>query len=180
MKKSIVLALFVLLFTAGIFAQTPANGDILVTANVNKNVSIISLPSITLGTLDGATAKTVSSTAVIRSNHVSWNVKVYADNAVLKRYDNNAGAYVTGTGLTTIPYTFSFNTASTVAAEKIVGATLTTSISSAATATFTTRTSGGASGQSFDFSVSVPAATAGTDWDAGDYRDVIRVTVTAS
>ena len=179
MKKLIIVGMLVLAAIGIVGAQgTTQNKDIKVSANVGKNVYIVSVADLSLGSLDVVSGGSATANAVIRSNHTSWTVKVYADKGVLTQW--NGTAYVTTTGATTIPYTFTFNSAASVSTEKIVAQTLTTSATGAPTATFTARTSGGATGQTFAYGVNVTGAAGGADWDAAIYQDTIHMVVTAN
>lgn len=175
MKKLFVVGLLVFAGLSIVAAQT--SKDITVSATIGKYVAILSVDDLAFGTLDPATGGTKSGNAVIVSNHYAWTVKVYADKGTLTQWDGTA--YVTTAGATTIPYTFTFNSASTVATEKIVAQTVPTGAATAATtATFTARTTGDTTGQTFAYKVDVAAAT--TSWDAANYRDVLHMTVTAN
>lgn len=179
MKKLVIVGLLVLAGFGFVSAQTSSeNKDITVSANVGKHVYILSAPNLALGTLDVVNGGSATGTAVIRSNHSSWTFKVYAEKGVLTQWDGSN--YVTGANVTTIPYTFTFNSAATVATEKIVAQTVPTSAGSALTAAFTAKTTGGASGQEFGYSVNVTGAAGGADWDYADYQDVLHVTVAAN
>ena len=179
MKKLIIVGMLVLAAIGIVGAQgTTQNKDIKVSASVGKNVYIVSVADLNLGSLNVVSGGSATGNATIRSNHTSWTVKVYADKGVLTQWDGTS--YVTTTGATTIPYTFTFNSASGVTTEKIVGQTLPTSVATAPTATFTARTTGGASGQAFAYSVSVAGAAGGADWDAANYQDTIHMVVTAN
>ena len=177
MKKLIIVGMLVLAAIGIVGAQgTTQNKDIKVSASVGKNVYIVSVADLNLGSLDVVNGGSATANATIRSNHTSWTVQAYADKGVLTQW--NGTAYVSGG--TTIPYTFTFNSAASVASEKIVGKALPTSVATAPTATFTARTTGGASGQSFAYSVSVAGAAGGADWDAASYQDTIHMVVTAN
>jgi len=180
MKKLIIVGMMVLAAIGIVGAQgTTQSKDITVSANVGKHVYILSAPNLSLGTLDVVNGGTASATAMIRSNHTSWTVKVYAEKGVLTQWDGSN--YVTTSGATTIPYTFTFNSAASTASEKIVAQTLPTSAATAATtATFTAKTTGGTSGQAYVYQVDVSGVAAGADWDAANYQDVIHMTVTAN
>lgn len=179
MKKLVIVGMLVFAGIGFVSAQgTTVNKDITVSANVAKHVYILSAPDLSLGTLDLVTGGSDSDTAMIRSNHSSWTFKVYAEKGVLTQWDGSN--YVTTGGATTIPYTFTFNNAASVASEKIVAQTLPTGQATAATtATFTAKTTGGSSGQGFLYSVNVAGSAQGAAWDAANYQDVLHVTVTA-
>lgn len=180
MKKLVIVGLLVLAGFGFVNAQTATQSqDITVSANVGKHVYILSAPNLALGTLDVVTGGSDTDTAMIRSNHSSWTFKVYAEKGVLTQW--NGTTYVTGASVTTIPYTFTFNSAATVATEKIVAQTVPTVAATAATtATFTAKTTGGVSGQAFVYGVNVVGIAAGADWDAANYQDVLHVTVAAN
>ena len=180
MKKLVIVGLLVLAGFGFVSAQNASeNKDITVSANVGKHVYILSAPNLALGTLDVVNGGSASGTAMIRSNHSSWTFKVYAEKGVLTQWDGSN--YVTGANVTTIPYTFTFNNAATVASEKIVAQTVpTTAATAATTATFTAKTTGGTTGQAFIYAVNVTGIAAGADWDAANYQDVLHVTVAAN
>lgn len=180
MKKLIIVGMLVLAAIGIVGAQgTTQNKDIKVSASVGKNVYIVSVADLNLGSLNVVSGGSATGNATIRSNHTSWTVKVYADKGVLTQWDGTS--YVTTTGATTIPYTFTFNSAASVATEKIVGQALPTGdATTATTATFTKRTTGGANGQPFAYSVNVSGAAGGADWDAANYQDTIHMVVTAN
>ena len=169
MKKFVVGILFLLALVSFVSAQTETK-NITVSMTVNKILSVTGVTDLALGSINPGSAATASGASTIRTNYYSWTVKAYALKGTLTQYAS--GAYVTTSGATTIPYTFTFNSAATVSTEKFVSQTLPTSVSSAPTATFTAKTSGGASGQTFAYAVNVTAADT-TNADAASYQDVI-------
>jgi hypothetical protein len=157
-------------------AQTTVTKNLDVTVDIPKVVSV-TLQDVLLGVLNPLTGITKDSTAVIRSNHYSWTLTAYAQRGMLTVFDGSAYDETTDT----IPYTLAFNSADTNQAQKFISATpLPTSLATALSATFSRKTTGGKDGESFIFTINVPAATAAANWDAGDYRDVLYVTVTAN
>lgn len=176
MKKALLTLLAFAIFAGVLSAQTQ---NITVSASVNTQLYFVSIPeTLGLGTLNLAAGTYASGTAYIRANLQSWKLRVSADSSTLRQWDGTA--YVTNGNPTTIPYTFSFNTASAIAAEKIVSQPLSTTTSEATTATFSRKTGSGSSGEAFVLRIDVPAEPAGTTWDSAEYQVVIYVTLSAT
>lgn len=183
MKKFFVLVAVFAAVSGMAFAANPVSDTVTVSANVAKHVYILSAPDLSLGTLgvlDVVNGGSDSDNVKIRSNHSSWTFAVYADKGVLSQHI--AGVYVTpGATVTTIPYTFTFNSAGTLtAAAKLTGITVPVGAADAgSTATFNAKTTGGAAGMDFVYGVDVAGAVGGAAWDAADYQDVLHFVVTA-
>lgn len=179
MKKIAILSLFVLATLSFTGAQINSTKNIEVSLNVARILEF-SVTNVPLGTIQPGVGVSGTGTATIRTNYFSWKVEVSALNGILKLWDSTAIPAGFVVGGATIPYTFSFNTADTTAGRFFANQTLGTSPTAATTATFTSRTTGGTTGQAFGYSVNVPAPTGTNDWDAGEYRDTIYMKVTVN
>lgn len=147
------------------------SADVKVSASVDTNLIFVSISNIDLGPID-LSGKTVSATAMIRSNHNSWKFQVWADSSFLRVWDGSA--YVSQGNPSIIPYTFSFNDTATLSTEKIVSQTVPTTLGTALTAAFTTKTSGGANGQAFVYKVIV-APDSNANWESATYQAILHV-----
>lgn len=177
MKKFFLIGLLALASIGVVSAQITETKNITVSLNVSKILSF-SVSNIALNTISPVAGATGTGTANIRTNYYSWSVSVYAQNGALTQWNSSTSSYISGGA--TIPYTFSFNDSVSTASQKIVNATLGTTLAGASVASFTNRTTGGTGGQAFTYKVTVPAATGTNDWDAGDYQDVIYMQVTVN
>lgn len=175
--KKVVLTLFAIAFVIG--AAGAQTQNIAVSANVSTQLYFVSAPStLELGTLNLSTGTYTAGTVYIRSNLKSWKLKVSADNSELRQWDGSA--YMTSGDPSTVPYTFSFNTASSVPAEKIVNQTLATTPSAATTASFSRKATGGSAGEAFSVRVDVPAEPSGSSWEAANYQVILYLTLSAT
>lgn len=179
MKKFVVLVALFAAVSGMAFADNPVSDTLTVSASVAKHVYILSAPDLSLGVLDVVSGGTDSDNVKIRSNHSSWTFAVYADKGALTQWTGSA--YVTTPGATTVPYTFTFNSAGTLTETAILsGITVpVTAATAGSTATFAAKTMGGASGQDFVYKVDVAGAEGGAAWDAANYQDVLHFVVTA-
>lgn len=175
--KKYLIFIFVLAVVSNSVAQTVAkNLDLYV--DIPKIVSIIQLDDIDFSEIQFSGA-TVEKTAILRSNHYSWSIAVYAERGVMTLFNTLSSTYYEG--MDTIPYTFTFNGSDAVQAQKIVSSSpLPTSAVNALIATFSRKTSGGKLGESFIYSITIPPSTSDANWDAGDYHDKLYMTVTAN
>lgn len=176
MKKLMVWFFLCLACIGYLSAQTVSEDtDITVTSNVSKHIYILSLQDLSFGQLSTTGLNTAAGTIVIRSNHSSWQFRVYAEKGALAEWDALTSSYVSGGDL--IPYTFTFNSAATNSAERIMAQTVPTALGTELVATFDKKTKNGANGEPFDYSVEVTGVAGGSDWGAGDYRDVLHVSL---
>ena len=175
--KKYLIFIFILGVVSNSVAQTVAkNLDLYL--DIPKIVSIIQLDDIDFIEIPFSGA-TVEKTAILRSNHFSWSLAVYAERGEMTLFDNLSVTYYEG--MDTIPYIFSFNASDPVQAQSIVSTNpLPTSALNALSATFSRKTSGGQSGESFTYSITIPPETSNANWDAGDYRDKLFMTITAN
>lgn len=179
MKKFFVLVALFAAVSGMAFAANPVSDTLTVSASVAKHVYILGAPDLDLGVLDVDNGGSDSDDATIRSNHSSWTFAVYADKGVLTQWSGSA--YVTTEGATTVPYTFTFNSAGNLtSAAKLEGITVPVAAATAgSTASFNKKTENGAAGQDFVYEVAVAGAVGGAAWDAANYQDVLHFVVTA-
>ena len=145
--------------------------------DVPKFVEIQSLEDLPLGVLNPNTGITKTATAIIRSNHYSWTLSAYAQRGALTVFDGLVYDITTDT----VPYILAFNSADPVTAQKFTSTSpLPTTVELALTATFSRKTTGGKTGEPFVYSITVAPEEGAANWDAGNYRDVIYITVTAN
>lgn len=176
MKKLFFLFSLCLAFTGFVNAQDAVEDtDITISSNVSKHIYILSLQDLSFGELDTAGFNTATGVIVIRCNYASWKFKVYAEKGALAEWDQLNSSFVTGGE--TIPYTFTFNSASSVPAERIIAQTVPTAEGAELVATFSDKTKWGANGEPFTYSVEVNGTAEGSAWGAGDYRDVLHVSL---
>lgn len=172
MKKFGLVIAFVSLAVSFSFAVTLDN--MVVTGTVPQNLSIALPSDVAIGELSTLGAPVSLGNANARSNIRSWDLQFKADNGKLTLL-NGESYDVTQQ----IKYTFSFNT-SGATGERITAALLTTDYS-ANSVTFTRKTSGGATGESFPISLTYDAEEAvgatNTNWVAGTYKDTIYVQI---
>lgn len=177
--KKYLLFIFILgavLFDSG--AQTAVAKNLDLYVDIPKIVSIIQLDDINFNEipLSGAT---LEKTAILRSNHYSWSLAVYAERGELTLYNNETSTYYEG--MDTIPYIFTFNGSDPIEAQRIESTSpLPTSAADALIATFSRKTSGGKDGESFLYSITIPPSASDANWDAGDYHEELTMTVTAN
>ncbi len=180
MKKFVIVGVLLVSLLGALSAQTTTETKTFeVSLNVAK-ILIFSVTNVSLGTIQPGVGTSGTGTANIRTNYFSWKVEIYAQNGMLKEWDAAATPAGYRTGGATIPYNFSFNTADTTPGRFFANKTLGTSATAETTATFTARTTGGTNGQSFGYTVTVPAPTGTDDWSAGEYKDFIYMKVTVN
>jgi len=179
MKKFVVLVALFAAASGIAFAVDSVSDTLTVSASVAKHVYILGAPDLDLGVLDVVSGGFDSDNAKIRSNHSAWTFAVYADKGALTQWTGSA--YVMTEGATTVPYTFTFNSAGTLtAAAKLTGITVPVGAAEAgSTATFDKKTTGGIAGQDFVYRVDVAGNVDGAAWDAANYQDVLHFVVTA-
>lgn len=179
MKKLFLSLMLCLIYIANICAQTVSEDtDIMVSSNVSKHVYILSLQDLSFGPLDTTSLNTATGAIVIRSNHSSWKFKVYAEKGVLAEWDPLTSSFVPGGEM--IPYTFTFNSAGASPEERIIAQTVPTALGTELVATFSEKTKYGANGEPFLYSVDITGVAGGADWGAGDYRDVLHVSLSVN
>ncbi|MFA6008276.1 MAG: hypothetical protein WC784_06605 [Candidatus Shapirobacteria bacterium] len=146
--------------------------------DIPKIVSIIQLDDIDFGEIPFSGA-VIEKTAILRSNHYSWSLSVYAERGELTLYNNETANYYEG--MDTIPYIFTFNGSDPEPSQRIVSTgSLPTSPGDALIATFNRKTTGGKDGEPFLYSIIVPPSTSDANWDAGDYQEKLIMTITAN
>ncbi|MHB0896674.1 MAG: hypothetical protein ACYC1A_03885 [Spirochaetales bacterium] len=176
MKKLFLLGLLLLIQTEFALSQTATeDGDILVSSNVAKHAYILSLQDLSFGSLNESGSNTASGTIVIRCNYKSWAFKVYAEKGALTEWDAESSSYIPDGD--TIPYTFTFNSASAVPEARIIAQPLPTTANEGLIATFSEKTKFGSNGEPFLYSVDVVGTGGGSFWTAGNYHDVLYVSV---
>lgn len=179
MKKLIVWFFLCLACVGYLSAQAVSKDtDITVTSNVSKHIYILSLQDLSFGPLSTTSLNTATGTILIRSNHSSWQFRVYAEKGALAEWDTLTSSYVSGGDL--IPYTFTFNSTAANSAERIIAKPVPTALGTQLVATFGEKTKYGANGEPFSYSVEVTGTASGSDWGAGDYRDVLYVSLSVN
>lgn len=170
MKKLGFVVLFFMAFAFVVSAQavTSDNESFTVSASVGKFVDIKELTDLVLGDLSDLVGKTTGSasesgTASIRAN-TSWTITASAVNLNLIRWDGSD--YLTGEDIT-IPYTFNFDGTNLITAGALVAG---------GQKSYTGKTGGYVAKT---YSVAVNATDLPVNLDAGDYQDVITLTVAA-
>ena len=176
MKKLIsTFALLLCCLCFGNAQDSTEDEDIIVSSNVSKHAYILSLQDLSFGALDTAGTNTATGVIVIRSNYARWKFKVYAEKGALAEWDVLTSSFVTGGE--TIPYTFTFNSVSAVPSERIIAQTVPLAQGVELVASFSEKTKWGANGQPFTYSVDVNGTGGGSAWSAGDYRDLLHVSI---
>jgi len=173
-KRFFSFAMLIQLLVFSSYSQTIKNLD--VNLDIPTFLSLtFSSPTIDFGAITILSGGSRSGIWNIRSNLRSWMVQAYALKGSLTPVIN--GVYdETGTR---IPYYLSFNTIDPTYSFSSSSPLPTTS-ALALTATFTRKTLNGKEGEDFTFLINIPPAPNNQDWDAGNYNDVIYVTVTAN
>jgi spore coat protein U-like protein len=176
MKKLFFLGLLLLIQTEFVLSQTASeDGDILISSNVAKHAYILSLQDLSFGSLNVSGSNTASGTIVIRCNYKSWAFKVYAEKGALAEWEAESSSYIPGGD--TIPYTFTFNSASAVPETRIMAQPVPTTSNEGLIATFSEKTKFGANGEPFLYSVEIIGLAGGSDWTAGNYHEVLYISV---
>jgi len=178
--KKFMISFFLCIACAGYLSAQAVSEDtdITVTSNVSKHIYILSLQDLSFGSLNTTGLNTATGTILIRSNHSSWRFRVYAEKGALAEWDALTSSYISGGDL--IPYTFTFNSTATNPAERIISQTVPTALGSELIATFGEKTKYGANGEPFTYSVDIIGVAGGSDWGAGDYRDVLHVSLSVN
>jgi len=177
MKKLFLAGMLILVVSANAISEPSGEEEILLSLNVEKHVYIISYEDLALGEISGTGTTTASGTTYIRSNRTAWSFDVYADKGALTEWNSATSSYVGGGE--TIPYTFTFNSGSGIAAERIIAQAVPTISANALKAIFNRKTNNGSNGEAFIYSVNVTAGSGSEAWTAGDYRDVLHLSLTA-
>ena len=176
MKKLFLLGLIFLVRTQFVESQTSSeDADILISSNVAKHAYILSLEDLSFGPLNTSGANTASGTILIRCNYKSWAFKVYAEKGALAEWDIESSSYIANGD--TIPYTFTFNGTSTVPDERIIAQPVPTTSNQGLVATFSEKTKFGSNGEPFIYTVDIVGTAGGSDWTAGDYHEVLYVSI---
>jgi hypothetical protein len=176
MKKLFLFGLIFLIQTEFVLSQTAfEDGDILISSNVAKHAYVLSLEDLAFGSLNVSGSNVASGTIVIRCNYKPWAFKVYSEKGVLAEWDTESSSYIPGGD--TIPYTFTFNSASAVPETRIIARPVPTASNEGLTATFNKKTKFGANGEPFLYSIEIIGLAGGSDWTAGNYHEVLYVSV---
>lgn len=176
MKKLFLVGLIFLIQAQFVKSQTvPEDGDILISSNVAKHAYILSCEDLSFGPLNVSGTNTTSGTIVIRCNYKSWAFKVYAEKGVLTEWEAESASYIPDGD--TIPYTFTFNSASAVPEARIIAQSVPTTSNEGLIATFNEKTKFGSNGEPFLYSVEISGLAGGSDWTAGNYHEVLYVSV---
>ena len=173
MKKWLLVSVFLLASLCFSFADLVEEESILLSLNVEKHMYIISTEDLALGEISSTGSTSDSGTVYIRSNRKRWTFGVYADKGALTEWDPAASSYVADAS--TIPYSFTFNSPSSLLAEKIVAQPVPTVSANSLQAFFNRPTLYGSNGEPFIYSIEVSAASGSDDWTAGNYHDVLHL-----